>query len=62
MKKKLLVAAVAGALVAPGMAMAQSSTVQMYGLFNVEYALHVDNPDNAAGVSRNTTDEINSGA
>lgn len=62
MKKKLLVAAVAGALAAPAVAVAQSSTVQIYGLFNWEYGVWVDNPDNNAGASRNTTDELNSGA
>lgn len=63
MNKKLMAAAVAGALAIPaGTAMAQTSTVQMYGLFNVEYAPYVKNPDTAAGVSRYTTDEINSGA
>lgn len=62
MKKKLLVAAVAGVLAAPAVAVAQSSTVQIYGLLNWEYGVWVDNPNNAAGLSRNTTDELNSGA
>jgi predicted porin len=62
MKKKLLVAAVAGALAAPAVAVAQSSTVNIYGLFNWEYGVWVDNINNAAGASRNTTDELNSGA
>jgi predicted porin len=62
MKKKLMVAAVAGALAAPAMALAQTSTVQIYGLLNVEYAPYVDSADNAAGASRYTTDQFNSGA
>jgi len=62
MKKKLLVAAVAGVLAGPAVAVAQSSTVQIYGLLNWEYGLWVDNPPNAAGAGRNTTDELNSGA
>ena len=62
MQKKLIVAAVAGALAAPAVAVAQSSTVQIYGLLNVEYGLYVDNIANAANVGRNTTDELNSGA
>jgi predicted porin len=63
MNKKLMAAAVAGALAVPaGAAMAQTSTVQMYGLFNVEYAPWVDQPSNAAGVSRTNPDALNSGA
>jgi predicted porin len=72
MNKKLMAAAVAGALTLPaGAAMAQTSTVQIYGLFNVEYAPYVKNPDGiipapfpGAGTrgSRHTTDELNSGA
>ena len=61
MKKKLIVAAVAGALVAPAVAQAQSSTVQIYGLINWEYGFY-SAPDNAAGVGRNSTDQLNSGA
>ena len=72
MNKKLMAVAVAGALTLPaGAAMAQTSTVQIYGLFNVEYAPYVKNPDGVipapfpgAGTrgSRHTTDELNSGA
>lgn len=62
MKKKLIVAAVAGALTAPAVALAQSSTVQIYGLLNWEYALHNSAPDNAAAAGRNSTDQLNSGA
>jgi predicted porin len=70
MNKKLMAAAVAGAIAVPaGTAMAQTSTVQIYGLFNVEYAPYVKNPD-APGpradrnppIGRRTTDELNSGA
>lgn len=38
MQKKLMVIAVAGALAAPAVAMAQSSTVQIYGKITYEYA------------------------
>ncbi len=38
MQKKLMAVAVAGALVAPALAMAQSSTVQIYGRMTVEYS------------------------
>jgi predicted porin len=63
MNKKLMAAAVAGALTLPaGAAMAQTSTVQMYGLFNVEYAPYVKNPDHPTAGSRRTTDELNGGA
>jgi predicted porin len=64
MKKKLMVAAVAGALAAPGLALAAqpASQVQLYGLFNVEYAPYVDNIDHPTLGSRNKTDEFNSGA
>jgi predicted porin len=72
MNKKLMAAAVAGALTLPaGAAMAQTSTVQIYGLLNVEYAPYVKNPDGTipagfpgAGTrgSRHTTDELNGGA
>jgi predicted porin len=62
MNKKLMAAAVAGALTLPvGAAMAQTSTVQIYGLFNVEYAPYVKQPDAVAG-SRTTNDQLNSGA
>jgi predicted porin len=37
MQKKLLAVAVAGALAAPGIALAQTSTVQIYGALNFEY-------------------------
>lgn len=60
MNKKLMAAAVAGALVAPA-AFAQSSTVQIYGLLNMEYGF-VSQPNTAAGVGRSNVDALNSGA
>ncbi len=60
MNKKLMAAAVAGALIAPA-AFAQSSTVQIYGLLNVEYGF-VNQPDTAAGLGRSNVDALNSGA
>jgi predicted porin len=39
MQKKLMAMAVAGALVAPGLALAQTSTVQIYGNMNIEYGI-----------------------
>lgn len=63
MNKKLMAAAVAGALTVPaGAAMAQTSTVQVYGLFNVEYAPYVKQPDHSSGASRTNVDALNSGA
>jgi len=63
MNKKLMAVAVAGALAVPaGAAMAQTSTVQMYGLFNVEYAPYVKQPDHSTDGSRTTVDALNSGA
>lgn len=60
MNKKLIAAAVAGAFVAPA-AFAQSSSVQIYGLLNMEYGF-VSQPNTAAGVSRDSVDALNSGA
>lgn len=62
MNKKLMAVAVAGAFALPGAAMAQTSTVQMYGLFNVEYAPWVDQPNHSSGVGRTNVDALNSGA
>jgi predicted porin len=63
MNKKLMAAAVAGALSIPaGAAMAQTSTVQVYGLINVEYAPYVKQPDHSTAGSRTTVDALNSGA
>jgi len=61
MNKKLMAMAVAGALATPMAALAQTSTVQIYGLINAEYGF-VDNPDTTAGAGRSNTDTINSGA
>lgn len=60
MNKKLMAAAVAGALVAPA-AFAQSSTVQIYGLLNAEYGFF-SQMDTTAGVGRSSVDALNSGA
>jgi predicted porin len=60
MNKKLMAAAVAGALVAPA-AFAQSSTVQIYGLLNMEYGF-VNQPNTAAGAGRSNVDALDSGA
>jgi predicted porin len=65
MNKKLMAVAVAGALAVPaGAAMAQTSTVQIYGLMNVEYAPWVDQPNTGAapGTPRTSVDALNSGA
>ena len=48
MQKKLMAVAVAGALAAPAVALAQSSTVQVFGTFYVEYA-YIDQGTFAAG-------------
>jgi predicted porin len=50
MQKKLLAVAIAGAFGAPALALAQSSTVQIYGTMYVEYSL-VDQPRNAANTA-----------
>jgi len=60
MNKKLIAAAVAGAFVAPA-AFAQSSSVQIYGLLNVEYGFY-NNQARASGVDRSQVDGLNSGA
>jgi predicted porin len=52
MQKKLMVVAVAGALVAPALAFAQSSTVQLYGRAVIEYG-YVDQGD-----GKNKTDML----
>lgn len=61
MNKKLLAIAVAGALAAPGMALAQASTVQIYGLLKVEYG-KASQPNTAANLARHNIDAQNSGA
>jgi len=60
MNKKLIAAAIAGAFVAPA-AFAQNSSVQIYGLLNMEYGF-VNQPDTAAGAGRSNVDALNSGA
>ena len=42
MQKKLLAVAVAGALGAPAVAMAQTSTVQIFGTMYIEYSYRLD--------------------
>jgi len=55
MKKKLLAVAVAGALAAPAVVMAQASTVQIYGKLNYEYGI-AHQGDAAVGLGRPNTD------
>jgi len=55
MQKKLMAVAVAGALAAPAVALAQTSTVNMYGTITVNYVLRND-----PGVGRVTYDQFNS--
>jgi predicted porin len=55
MNKKLLAVAVAGAFVAPAAALAQSSTVQVYGKATVEYG-YADQGNSTATVGRPNTD------
>ena len=54
MNKKLMAVAVAGALVAPAVAMAQSSTVSVFGSFYMEYSFI------NSGRALNGTDTANS--
>jgi predicted porin len=61
MKKKVMAVAVAGVLAAPALAFAQASTVQIYGLINVEYG-YVNQPNTAAALGRSNLDALNSGA
>jgi predicted porin len=64
MQKKLLAVAVAGALGAPVVALAQTSTVQVFGTLYVEYTLRADQGNaapgigSAAGVERSNADFI----
>ena len=60
MNKKLIAVAVAGALGAPGVALAQASTVQIYGRFLIDYGVHVRQPNTAAGLSRHNADLLDS--
>ncbi|MGH8633904.1 MAG: porin [Burkholderiales bacterium] len=64
MKKKLIAVAVAGALVTPAAALAQTT---IYGRFNVEWGVSISQMDPAAAsasgqTSRETVDGFNSGA
>ncbi len=63
MNKKLIAVAVAGALGAPGVALAQASTVQIYGTIVLNYQ-YLDSggftPPNAAGTAKMKTDVVNS--
>jgi predicted porin len=61
MNKKLMAMAVAGALAAPMAALAQTSTVQVYGLVNMEYGF-VNQADMPSGVGRSNVDALNAGA
>jgi predicted porin len=58
MNKKVLAAALAGAFGAPALALAQSSTVQVFGTLYVEYTVRADQGDAAAGVARSNSDFI----
>lgn len=61
MNKKLVTIAVAGALAAPALALAQTASVSIYGLLNAEYGF-ARQPDNAVGVGRHSVDSLGSGA
>ena len=58
MQKKLLAVALAGAFGAPAVALAQSSTVQVFGTLYVEYTVRADQGDAAGGVARSNADFI----
>jgi len=62
MNKKLIAVAVAGALGAPGMALAQASTVQIYGnlIMNYNYLDQGGTAVNGTGVGKVKTDALNS--
>lgn len=60
MNKKLLAVAVAGAFAAPAVALAQNSTVQIYGTINAEYGFAKGT--NTATGKTNNWDGLNSGA
>lgn len=65
MNKKLMAVAVAGALAAPGLALAQASTVSVSGSLNVEYGfVSQADGETAAGLAygRPNADAFNSGA
>ena len=56
MHKKLLAVAVAGALGAPALALAQSSTVQVFGTMYVEYTVRAEQGASPAGPERTDAD------
>jgi predicted porin len=56
MQKKLVAIAVASALGAPAVALAQTSTVQVFGTIYMEYTVHADQGRNAAGLERSNAD------
>ena len=58
MKRKYVAIAVAGALGAPAMAIAQSSTVQVFGTLYVEYTVRADQGNAPGGASRSNADFI----
>lgn len=60
MKQKLIAVAVAGAFAAPAIALAQGSTVQIYGTVNAEYGFAKGS--NTATGRTNSWDGLNSGA
>jgi predicted porin len=58
MQKKLLAVALAGAFGAPAVALAQSSTVQVFGTMYMEYTVRADQGNSPAGASRTNADFI----
>jgi predicted porin len=58
MQKKLVAVAVGSALAAPAFVLAQTSTVQVFGTIYVEYTVHADQGNNAAGIERSDADFI----
>jgi len=59
MNKKLMAVAVAGALAAPAVALAQTT---IYGTLKAEYGLTVSQPNTAANATRHDAEGLNSGA
>jgi len=58
MQKKLMAVAVAGALGAPAVALAQTSTVQVFGTIYVEYSYYHQGASTTPGVNLNNVDFI----
>jgi len=56
MQKKLLAVALAGAFGAPAVALAQSSTVQIFGTIYAEYTVHANQGDAPGGLGRTSAD------